>query len=96
MPHSTGMCGTQFSTFKIAGINDPEGPENITTLKWSTGQLFTVATRQLTPAVVKYKILANKNQSKKFKEPAESTNHIFGIWNKKGTLVSQKKSLWWV
>jgi hypothetical protein len=25
--HSTGLSGTQFSTLKIAGINDPEGPK---------------------------------------------------------------------
>jgi hypothetical protein len=27
------LSGTQFSTLNSAGINDPEGPENITTLK---------------------------------------------------------------
>jgi hypothetical protein len=26
--HSTGLSGTQFSTLKIAEINDPEGSEN--------------------------------------------------------------------
>jgi hypothetical protein len=30
---STGLSGTQFSTLNRAGINDPEGPENITILK---------------------------------------------------------------
>jgi hypothetical protein len=24
---STGLSGTKFSTLKIAGVNDPEGPE---------------------------------------------------------------------
>jgi hypothetical protein len=34
----------------------------------------------------------NKNQSKKFKEPAESTNHFFGIENKKGHIgITEKK-----
>jgi hypothetical protein len=32
----------------------PKDQKNITTLKWSTGQLFTAATQHLTPAVVKY------------------------------------------
>jgi hypothetical protein len=32
-PPSTGLSGTQFSTLYSVGINDPEGPENITTLK---------------------------------------------------------------
>jgi hypothetical protein len=27
------LSGTQFSTLYSVGINDPEGPENITTLK---------------------------------------------------------------
>jgi hypothetical protein len=31
IPHA--LSGTQFSTLKSAGINDPEEPENITTLK---------------------------------------------------------------
>jgi hypothetical protein len=35
MSPSTGLSGTQFSTLKSAGINDPEGPENITTLQRS-------------------------------------------------------------
>jgi hypothetical protein len=26
-PPSTGLSGSKFSTFKTAGINDPEGPE---------------------------------------------------------------------
>jgi hypothetical protein len=30
---STGPSGIQFSTLYSVGINDPEGPENITTLK---------------------------------------------------------------
>jgi hypothetical protein len=35
----------------------PKDQQNITTLKRSTGQLFTAATQHLTPAVVKYKNL---------------------------------------
>jgi hypothetical protein len=35
MPSSTGLSGSQFSTLKSAGINDPEGPEkDVTTLKY--------------------------------------------------------------
>jgi hypothetical protein len=30
---STGLSGTEFSTLNSAGINDPEGQKNITTLK---------------------------------------------------------------
>jgi hypothetical protein len=49
------LSGTQFSTLNSAGINDPESHKNITTLKSSTGQLFTAGTQHLTPAAVKYK-----------------------------------------
>jgi hypothetical protein len=50
------LSATQFSTLKSAEINDPEGLEK-TTLKLSTGELLTVATQHLTPAVEKYKNL---------------------------------------
>jgi hypothetical protein len=60
MPPSTSLSGTQFSTLNSAGINNLEGQENITTLKWSSGQLFTAAIHNLTPAVVKYKNLERK------------------------------------
>jgi hypothetical protein len=38
----------------------PKDQKNITTLKWSTGQLFTAATQHLTPADVKHKYLETK------------------------------------
>jgi hypothetical protein len=38
----------------------PKEQKSITTLKWSTGQLFTAATQNLTPAVVKYNNLERK------------------------------------
>jgi hypothetical protein len=36
-PPSTGLSGTQFSTLKSAGINDPEGPQkyNNTEVKYA-------------------------------------------------------------
>jgi hypothetical protein len=49
------LSGTSFSELKNVGINYPERPENITTLKWSTRLLFTATTHHLTPVVVKYK-----------------------------------------
>jgi hypothetical protein len=54
---STGLGGTQFSTLTSAGINDPAEQHR------STGQLFTAATRHLTPAVVKYKNLEESDPS---------------------------------
>jgi hypothetical protein len=41
----------------------PKDQKNITTLKWSTGLLFTAATRHLIPAVVKYKIWKQSDPS---------------------------------
>jgi hypothetical protein len=38
----------------------PQGQKNITTLKWNTEQLFTAATKHLTPAVVKFINLETK------------------------------------
>jgi hypothetical protein len=45
------LSGTQFSTLNSAGINDPEGPEKYNNTEVKYGQLFTAATRHLTPAV---------------------------------------------
>jgi hypothetical protein len=47
------LSGTQFSTLKSAGSNNPEGPEKSN----NTEQHFTSATQHLTPAVVKHKYL---------------------------------------
>jgi hypothetical protein len=47
------LSGTQFSTLKSAGINNPEGQKNITTLKSRKEQHFKAATQHLTPAFVK-------------------------------------------
>jgi hypothetical protein len=60
-PPSTGLSGTQFSTLKSAGINDPKGPEkyNNTEVKFGA-TLSSAVTRHLTPAVVKYKNLETK------------------------------------
>jgi hypothetical protein len=49
------LSGTQFSTLKSAGINDPAGTEkyNNTEVKYGA----TAATQHLTPTVVKYKFM---------------------------------------
>jgi hypothetical protein len=49
--HSTVLTGTQFSTFYIAGHDDPKELEKYY-MKWSTGQRFMFSTQHLTPAVV--------------------------------------------
>jgi hypothetical protein len=48
------LSGTQFSTLKSAGINDPEEPEKYNNIEVKYGGIFTAATQHLTPAVVKY------------------------------------------
>jgi hypothetical protein len=50
---STGLNGTQFSTLDSAGINDPKRPEKYNNTELKYEQLFTAATRHLTPAVIK-------------------------------------------
>ena len=45
-PSSTGLSSILFST-KSVEMNDPEGPENITTLQRSMGRRFTAATQAL-------------------------------------------------
>jgi hypothetical protein len=62
IPHapSTGLGGTQFSTPKSAGINDPEGPEKYKYTEVKYGATFTADLQHLTPAVVKYKNLETK------------------------------------
>jgi hypothetical protein len=43
IPHAPSTCfsGTQLSTLKSAGLNDPEGPEKHNNTEVKYGQLFT-------------------------------------------------------
>jgi hypothetical protein len=45
---------------KVLASMIPMDQKNISTLKWSMGQLFTAATRHFTPAAVKYKNMEAK------------------------------------
>jgi hypothetical protein len=57
VPPSTDLSGTQFSTLKSAGLNDPEEPEKNNNTEVKYGVPFPAATQHLTPAVVMYKYL---------------------------------------
>jgi hypothetical protein len=57
------LSGTQFSTLKNAGLNDPEGLEKYNYTIQSevrTGQPFTEVTQHLKPDVVMYKYLEKR------------------------------------
>jgi hypothetical protein len=67
LPPTTDFSGTQFSTLKGAGLNDPEGPEKYNNTEVKYGVTFSAATQHLTPAVVMYKYLEKSNSSEALK-----------------------------
>jgi hypothetical protein len=68
MQHPTRLLAPAWAVFNyqhliVLASMIPKDQKNITTLKGSTGQLFTAATWHLTPAVVKYKNLEKSDPS---------------------------------